>query len=77
MLTTLHANFGSPVSQSLRQQLFAQAGTAGMNNTFLAITIGTFVVLCVAFALPARSRAGSLEQTEHIPSIGEEVSVVE
>ena len=41
--------------------LIAQAGTAGINDVFVAVTIGGVVLLLIALALPSRNqRAATL-----------------
>ncbi len=42
----------SPAAKSAIEQLTARAGTAGMNDVFLFVTIGTVLLLLVALALP-------------------------
>lgn len=39
-----------------REQIFAQAGTMGMNDVFIFVTIGCIVLLLLAFALPGANR---------------------
>lgn len=46
------------------QQLRSQAGTAGMNDVFMFVTIGTVVLLLLAFALPNRAKAIPVYKTE-------------
>jgi predicted MFS family arabinose efflux permease len=60
----------SPAFQAARDQLFAQAGTAGLNDVFTYVTIGTVLIVLLALALPnrtqqARAGATSGEPAQH------------
>ena len=45
----------NPLVQAARQQLVAQAGTAGLSDVFTYIVAGSVVLLVMAFALPGRA----------------------
>ncbi len=49
-------NLSNPAVQTAIANAQAQAGTAGMNDVFWYVTIGTVVLLLVSFALPSKSR---------------------
>ena len=48
-------DLNSPAAQAALQQLRAQAGTAGIQDVFTLVMIGTVVLLLVALALPGRA----------------------
>jgi len=45
-------------------QLSSQAGTTAMNDVFMFVTIGTVILLLIAFALPGRMRKAEAPVTE-------------
>jgi hypothetical protein len=50
------ADPNNPAFQAARDQLFAQAGTAGLNDVFTFVTIGTVLIVLLALALPNRTQ---------------------
>ncbi len=46
----------NPAFVAARETLLAQAGTAGINDVFLLVTIGTLAVIALAFVLPDNIR---------------------
>ena len=46
----------NPAFQAARDHLFAQAGTAGMNDVFTYVTAGTVLIVLLALALPNRAQ---------------------
>ena len=46
----------NPAFVAARDQLLAQAGTAGVNDVFVLVTLGTLAVVALAFILPDNIR---------------------
>jgi len=60
----------SPQVAALRDQLLAKAGTSGINDVFMVLTIGAVVVLALSVILPSRKK-----QLEGLPEDGERAEV--
>jgi hypothetical protein len=53
----------NPAFQAARDHLFAQAGTAGMNDVFTYVTAGTVLIVLLALALPNRAQQAAASAT--------------